>query len=291
LPHILLSMPRIALIQQSASPDRAANLRKGINNAKEAIKNGAEIIVFPELAFTQFFPQHRLKGNRMAFSEPIPGPTTQVFCDLAAKHKVVIVLNLYERDGSKAFDSSPVIDADGSILGTTRMMHITQYESFFEQDYYDPGDSGAPVYDTAHGKLGVCICYDRHYPEYLRSMALNGAQLVVIPQAGAAGEWPEGVFEAELQAGSFQNGFFMALSNRVGKEDVLTFAGESIMTDPKGQVIAKAPGAAEAILYADLDFSEVETSPARTLFLRHRRSSEYADLVAEPSLPLVDKQA
>jgi predicted amidohydrolase len=280
-------MPKIALIQQSASPDQAANLKKGLANAKEAIQNGAQIIVFPELAFTRFFPQKRLKGNRMAHAEPIPGPTTNIFSDLAAKHGVVIVLNLFEQDGSKAFDSSPVIDADGSLLGTTRMMHITQYESFFEQDYYDPGDSGAQVYDTKFGRIGVCICYDRHYPEYLRSMALNDAQLVVIPQAGAAGEWPAGVFEAELQAGSFQHGFFMALSNRVGKEEVLTFAGESIITDPRGQLIAQAPPAVDAILYADLDFDQVETSPARTLFLRHRRPSEYTELT-EPLLEARD---
>ena len=97
-------MPKIALIQQSASPDQAANLKKGLANAKEAIQNGAQIIVFPELAFTRFFPQKRLKGNRMAHAEPIPGPTTNIFSDLAAKHGVVIVLNLFEQDGSKAFD-------------------------------------------------------------------------------------------------------------------------------------------------------------------------------------------
>ncbi len=271
-------MPRIALIQQSASKDHAANLKKGIENAKEAIQNGAQILVFPELAFTWFFPQVPLKGNRMEHAESIPGPTTNVFCDLAAKHKVVIVLNLFEKDGAKAFDSSPVIDADGSLLGTTRMMHITQYDSFFEQDYYNEGDTGAPVYDTAYGRIGVCICYDRHYPEYLRALTLQDAQLVVIPQAGAAEEWPKGVFEAELQAGSFQNGYYMALSNRVGKEDVLTFAGESFITDPRGQIIAQAPGAVDAILYADLDFALVDTSPARTLFMKHRRPGTYSDL-------------
>jgi len=271
-------MPRIALIQQSASADNVANIEKGLANALEAIQNGAKILVFPELAFTRFFPQHHLQGNRLDLAEPIPGPTTEPFCELAAEHGVVIVLNLYERSGMNAYDSSPVIDADGSILGTTRMMHITQYESFYEQEYYDPGDSGAPVYETAHGRLGVCICYDRHYPEYLRSMALKDAEIIVIPQAGAAGEWPQGVFEAELQAGSFQHGFYMALSNRVGAEEVLTFAGESFITDPMGQVIAQAPSGRDAILYADLDYRKVSSSPARQLFLRHRRSDQYSDL-------------
>ena len=268
-------MPRIALIQQSASTDQQSNLKKGLKNAEEAIQNGAKIIVFPELAFMRFFPQHRLEGDRFRFAEPIPGPTTNPFVELARQHKVVFVLNLYERDGECAYDASPVIDADGSILGTTRMMHITQYEHFYEQDYYDPGNTGAPVYDTEYGRIGVSICYDRHYPEHLRSMALQNADLVVIPQAGAAGEWPEGVYEAELQTASFQHGFFVALANRVGEEDVLTFAGESVVTDPRGQIMAQAPAATDAILYADLDFATVAESPARNLFLQHRRKDEY----------------
>ncbi len=268
-------MPRIALIQQSASTDAESNLLRGLENARIAAENGANIIAFPEVAFQQFFPQHRLEGDRFRFSEPIPGPTTNEFQKLAAEEGVVVVLNLYERDGDCAYDSSPVIDADGSILGVTRMMHITQYEAYFEQDYYDEGDSGAPVFDTRYGRIGVSICYDRHYPEHLRSMALQGADLVIVPQAGALDEWPAGVFEAELQTGSFQNGFFMALCNRVGKEDVLTFAGESFITDPTGQIIAKAAALEDTILYCDLDYSETESSPARTLFMRHRRPDAY----------------
>jgi N-carbamoylputrescine amidase len=268
-------MPRIALIQQKAGPDPAENLKVGLKNAKAAAAAGANIIAFAEVAFQQFFPQHRLEGDRFRFAETIPGPTTDAFSALARDLGVVIVLNLFERDGDKAFDSSPVIDSDGSILGVTRMMHITHYDGFFEQDYYDPGDRGAPVYDTAHGRIGVCICYDRHYPEYLRAMALEGAQLVVIPQAGAEGEWPEGVYEAELQAGSFQHGFYMALANRVGAEDVLTFEGASFVTDPNGSVVARATTGEEAILTADLDFTLVDQSAARTLFMQHRRPDAY----------------
>lgn len=263
------------MIQQKAGPDPAENLKVGLKNAKAAAAAGANIIAFAEVAFQQFFPQHRLEGDRFRFAETIPGPTTDAFSALARDLGVVIVLNLFERDGDKAFDSSPVIDSDGSILGVTRMMHITHYDGFFEQDYYDPGDRGAPVYDTAHGRIGVCICYDRHYPEYLRAMALEDAQLVVIPQAGAEGEWPEGVYEAELQAGSFQHGFYMALANRVGAEDVLTFEGASFVTDPNGSVVARATTGEEAILTADLDFTLVDQSAARTLFMQHRRPDAY----------------
>lgn len=268
-------MPHIALIQQEAGPDPAANLQLGLDRVREAAAAGARIIAFPEVAFQRFFPQRRLEGDRFRFAETIPGPTTDAFSALARELSVVIVLNLFEQDGDRAYDSSPVIDADGTILGTTRMMHITHYEGFYEQDYYDPGDNGAQVFDTAHGRVGVCICYDRHYPEYLRALALQDAELVVVPQAGAVGEWPEGVYEAELQTGSFQNGFYMALANRVGPEEHLTFAGESFVTDPDGSVIARAPAAREAILYADLDFSRVPASAARQLFLQHRRPSEY----------------
>lgn len=268
-------MPRIALIQQIASPDSEANLRMGLERAREAADAGAQIIAFAEVAFQQFFPQKRLEGDRFRFAEPIPGPITNAFCELAREKGVVIVLNLFERAGDKAYDSSPVIDADGSILGTTRMMHITHYDGFFEQDYYDPGDNGAPVFDTRFGRIGVCICYDRHYPEYLRALALQDAQLVVIPQAGAEGEWPEGVYEAELQAGSFQHGFYMALANRVGKEEVLTFEGASFVTDPNGSVVARAPIGEDHVLMTDLDYELVEKSAARTLFMQHRRPEAY----------------
>lgn len=268
-------MPTIALIQQKAGPDPEANLRLGLKNAREAAASGADIIAFAEVAFQQFFPQQRLTGDRFRFTEPIPGPTTDAFSALARELGVVFVLNLYERDGDKAYDSSPVIDADGSLLGVTRMMHITHYDGFFEQDYYDPGDRGAPVFETRFGRIGVCICYDRHYPEFLRALAVQQADLVVVPQAGAVGEWPDGVYEAELQAGSFQHGFYMALANRVGEESVLTFEGSSFVTDPNGSVVARAPAHEETTLMVDLDLSLVEHSAARTLFMQHRRPDAY----------------
>ncbi|MEM1271973.1 MAG: nitrilase-related carbon-nitrogen hydrolase, partial [Bacteroidota bacterium] len=148
---------------------------------------------------------------------------------------------------------------------------ICDYEGFHEQSYYTPGDTGAPVYETAAGRIGVAICYDRHYPEYLRALALNGAEVIVVPQAGTLGEWPDGLYEAELQVAGFQNGVFMALANRTGKEETLHFAGASFVTDPSGQIVAQAPEDVDHILYADLDLSAVERSHAKRLFLRDRR--------------------
>ena len=204
---------------------------------------------------------------------------TDAFAARARRHGMVIVLNLYERDGSHAYDCSPVIDADGRLLGRTRMIHITEYACFHEQGYYTPGDTGAPVYDTRAGRIGVAICYDRHYPEYMRALAVAGADLVVVPQAGAVGEWPDGLYEAEMQVASFQNGYYTALCNRVGAEECLTFSGESFVCAPDGRVIARAAAGEDAILYADLDLAETGRSHARRLFLRDRRPDLYASWI------------
>ena len=266
---------RIALVQQQASRDKAANVSRGITALERAARDGAEVVAFAELAFEPFHPQKPVSGDPLTLAETIPGPTTDLFSRKARELGVVVVLNLYERDGTRAFDSSPVIDADGTLLGITRMIHITEYPCFHEQGYYTPGDRGAPVYRTGAGRIGVAICYDRHYPEYMRALALGGADLVLVPQAGAVGEWPEGLYEAEIQVAAFQNGYFVALCNRVGEEECLTFAGESFVCAPDGRVIARAPALQDAILTADLALHETASSHARQLFLQHRRPELY----------------
>lgn len=266
---------RIALVQHQPTGEFEHSLQYGVDALEAAAGAGADLVVYPELAFTPFYPQHPADGDALSRAESIPGPTTKAFQEAAARLGVAVVVNLFERDGDQTFDTSPVIDADGTLLGATRMMHITDYEGFYEQGYYAPGDTGAPVYDTAAGRIGVAICYDRHYPEYLRALALGGADLVVVPQAGVEGEWPEGLFEAELRVGAFQNGFFMALANRVGEEEVLTFDGGSFVADPFGQLVNQAPRGEEAILYADIDLARCDEAPARRLFLRDRRPDQY----------------
>jgi N-carbamoylputrescine amidase len=160
------------------------------------------------------------------------------------------------------------------------MVHITEYEGFHEQCYYAPGDHGAPVYDTRVGRIGVAICYDRHYPEYMRALGVAGAELVCIPQAGVIGEWPEGMYEAEVRTAAFQNGYFVALANRVGEEERLTFAGESFVSDPEGRVLARAGALTDEVLFADLDLAAVDASTARRLFFRDRRPELYARWLA-----------
>jgi len=269
----------IALVQQRASEDREANRRRGEQAVRAAAARGAEVICFAELAFERFLPQDVATPAALALAEPIPGPTTERFAALAAELGVVLVLNLFERAGERRFDSLPVIDADGALLGTTRMVHITEYPCFHERGYYSPGDRGAPVYATARGPIGVAICYDRHYPEYLRALALAGAQVIFVPQAGAEGEWPDGLYEAEMRVAAFQNGVFTALCNRVGPEPRLTFAGESFVCDPDGEVIARAGRGTEETLHCSLEPSRVGTSHARRLFLRDRRPELYGEWI------------
>lgn len=266
---------KIALIQQIAASNKEQNIKNGIEAVRKAASADAKIISFAELAFIPFFPQKPSNTKPLDLAETIPGPTTNIFSELARELGVVIILNLYERDGDATFDSSPVIDTDGKILGVTRMIHITDYKCFHEKDFYTPGDNGAPVYKTGFGKIGVAICYDRHYPEYMRTLAINDAEIVFIPQAGAVGEWPEGLYEAEMRVSAFQNGYFTALCNRVGDEECLTFSGESFVCDPDGNVLARAGSGTEEILYCDVDLEKCKTSHAKKLFIRDRRPELY----------------
>lgn len=276
---MLLPM-KIALVQQHATRDKAANIQRGLAAVDAAAAAGAKVVVFAELAFEWFHPQRPADSTIRGLTETLDGPLVRAFQEKARQHGVVLVLNFFERDGLETYDCSPVIDANGITLGMTRMVHITDYAGFHEQGYYSPGDTGAPVYETRHGRIGVAICYDRHFPEYMRALALAGADLVVIPQAGAVGEVADRLYEAEMRATAFQNGYHIALCNRVGKEDTLEFAGESFVCGPYGEIIARAPQGQDHLLLADVDLSANVQSPARKLFLRHRRPELYAPWVS-----------
>jgi len=266
---------KIALVQQFVTENKKENLDKGLAALEVAASNGAELVAYAELAFEPFYPRCRSDGNHLEIAETIPGDMTDSFCRKAKELGLVVVLNLFERNGSKTYDSSPVINSDGSILGVTRMMHITDYDFFHERDYYSPSEEIPGVYDTTVGKIGVAICYDRHYPEVMRSLRLQGAELVVIPQAGTVGEWPDGLYEAEVRVAAFQNGYYAALVNRVGQEGELNFAGESFITAPDGRILESAPGGKEAILYSDLDFGILNDTHASNYFLKDRRPGNY----------------
>jgi N-carbamoylputrescine amidase len=271
---------KLALIQQRVTRDKAANLKRGLDALESSARQGAQVAVFPELGFEWFHPQRPAAGDPASLAEPLDGPLVSAVRAKARELGLVVVMNYFEREGAHCYDSSPVIDADGSLLGVTRMVHITEYACFHEQGYYTPGNRGAPVYQTRAGRIGVAICYDRHFPEYMRALALRGADVVVVPQAGTLGEWPEGLYEAEMRVAAFQNGYYVGLCNRVGREDCLEFSGESFVCGPDGTVLSRGPAAEETILLAELDLSANERSHARRLFLQHRRPELYAAWVS-----------
>jgi predicted amidohydrolase len=190
---------RIALAQLAASPVRAANLARCLETMTAAREAGAELIAFPEVILDPFFPQYPLQksagdAKALDLAEPVPGPTTEKVAERARELGLVTVFNLYELDDQgRRFDSSPVIDADGRLLGVTRMIHITDYEGFHERDYYHPGDRGVPVYETRVGRIGVAICYDRHYPEVMRALGSTRPRSAPPPSRTATSQpWPTG---------------------------------------------------------------------------------------------------
>jgi len=266
---------KIALVQQHATKDPQENLSRGIDAFHRAVEAGAKLVAYAELAFLPFLPQSPATPDSVSYAETVPGPTTEKFRELARRHETVVVLNLFETDGKNTYDSSPVIDADGRLLGTIRMVHIMDGMGFHEKGYYTPGDGAKFVFQTRIGRIGVAICYDRHYPEYMRNLGLKDAEIVLIPQAGAVGEWPEGLFQAEIQVAAFQNGYYAALVNRAGKEDFLHFSGESFVVGPEGKIIARAPQDQDFILIADCDFGKIARSPAKRYFIPDRRPDFY----------------
>jgi len=258
---------KIALVQPVLSESIEANLNKALISMDEAASQGAELVCFPEIQFSPFFPQYPgLDVSKYAI--PIEHQIVKSLREKCRSLNLVGFPNFYLQEGQHRYDASPVIDSDGSLLGISKMVHIVQAPCFFEQDYYTPSDSGFQVYDTAIGKVGVVICFDRHFPESIRSCGLKGPQLVVLPTAISKGE-PLEMFEWELRVPAMQNGLYIAMCNRVGIEGQMDFCGQSIVVDPNGDVVAKADDR-EQILYAERDFAKVTQA---------RKDRPYLDLI------------
>lgn len=271
----------IALVQEFLPDDPQDAFKQGLNTMKDAANAGAELVLFPALSFSPFYPRVPLEEREedlLDLAEPIPGPTTESVADIAGEFGIVVLFNLLERDGDQTYNTTTVVDKDGTVLGSTRMMHVPDYDGFYDEEYYTPGDTGAPVYDTSAGRIGVANEYDRHYPEYLRALALQDADIVAIPEARrGGGEWSKDVHVLESQVGSFQNGFFTAMSNRVGREEDVLFDGRSLVTDPTSRIVAEAPSGNAIILMASIDLDKCSEAPARTHFLKDRRSDQYEE--------------
>ena len=265
---------RIGLAQVAAGDDISANVERGLEWVDKAAAEGCALCVFPEMAFHPFFPQHRAEARYFDWAEPIPGPITEAFQDKAKELDIVVIPNIFELAGpGRHYDASPVIDAGSELLGVARMIHIAEEPGFNERFYYWPGDTGFDVHHTAAGPLGMAICYDRHFPEHMRTLTIGGAEIILSPFAGTAGDPGRG-YELEMQGSAFSNGVFIACCNRVGEEPKLTFAGGSFAVDPCGEIIAKA-GPDEDLLVVEINRAQIAQERNKRPFLRDRRPELY----------------
>ena len=277
---------RIGLIQASnvindesvpVEEIQEAMLEKHLPMIDQAGEEGVEILCLQEIFNGPYFcPSQDERWYDAA--EPIPGPTTELMQEYAEKHDMVIVVPLYEEaDAGVYYNSAAVIDADGTYLGKYRKNHIPHTSGFWEKYFFKPGNLGYPVFDTKYGRVGVYICYDRHFPEGARILGLKGAQIVFNPSATVKG-LSEYLWELEQPAHAVANGYFLAASNRVGIEppwEIGEFYGNSYICDPKGEFIAKAGQTEDELVYADCNFDEIEETRRIWQFYRDRRPETY----------------
>ena len=244
---------KIALCQMANAGTIDANLDKSIAAIREAADNNADLILFPEVQLTEFFPQYPAQ-DVSCYRTKLDSEIMKTFCNAAKENNIMIVPNVLLFEGGKTYDASPLIQKDGTILGVQKMVHIAQAEQFYEQDYYEPADDGFHVFDTEYGKIGIVVCFDRHYPESIRTEALMGADLILIPTVNTKTE-PSEMFEWELRVQAFHNSVMIAMCNRAGSEGRMDFSGESIVIDADGNVITKASDE-EQIIYVELNMAE-----------------------------------
>lgn len=252
---------KIALAQMQMDIDKKINEKKSLTLAAQAAKAGADLLLYPELTLTPFFPQYPsrlLEGMGIspeAFSIEKNADILTKFADTARENDIYLCPNFYvkEEDG-KLFDRSYFFEKTGRLVGTSDMHHIFTAENFYEGDYYHPAEEPFKVFPTPFGNVGVVICFDRHVPETIRACALAGAELILIPTANLTTE-PLDVFKAEIIAEAYQNNVFIVMTNRVGDENGLVFAGDSLVVDPNGKVLAEG-GSDEDLILCDIDTGE-----------------------------------
>ena len=286
-------MPRIVkvgLIQASdaandgelAIPEiQARALAKHVAMIEDAGKKGVQLLGLQEIFNGPYFcPGQDPRWYEAA--EAIPGPTTEVMQSLAKKHSMAIVVPLYEREQACVYyNTAAVIDADGSYLGKYRKQHIPQTNGFWEKYFFKPGNLGYPVFQTAYGKVGVYICYDRHFPEGARILGLNGAEIVFNPSATVEG-LSKYLWKLEQPAHAVANGYFVAASNRVGVEkpwNLGKFYGTSYVVDPRGKFLAVGSEDQDELVIADCDLDVIEEVRRTWQFYRDRRPETYGEMV------------
>lgn len=281
-----MTIVRAAITQAEWTGDKESMIAKHEDYVRQAAEQDVQVICFQELFHGPYFGIVQDK-KYYEYAEAIPGPTTERFQKLAAEYKMVIILPLYEEEQPGVlYNTAAVIDADGTYLGKYRKNHIPQVDRFWEKFYFRPGNMGWPVFDTAVGKIGLTICYDRHFPEGWRVLGLNGAQLVFNPNASKPG-LSNRLWDLEQTAAAGANGYFVAVPNRVGSEeqefgeDAVGFYGTSYFADPQGNFVGeRGSQTEEEMLIRDLDMDLVRRARNDWQFYRDRRPDAYEPIVA-----------
>lgn len=263
---------KLALCQMSMTENVADNFEKSIKMFREAADKGAQLILFPEIQLYRFFPQYEHR-DVSEYKMTMDSPFVTELREMCRKYNVMAAPNIYLSENGKMYDATILIDEKGDILGTQKMVHIAQAKQFYEQDYYTPSDDGFRVFDTKYGKIGLVICFDRHYPESIRTESLMGADLILIPTANISDE-PLEMFEWEVRVQAFQNSVAIAMCNRTGQEEAMHFAGESMVCDANGNLIAKADDR-EQILLVELNLQESRRSRESRPYTGLRRVELY----------------
>jgi N-carbamoylputrescine amidase len=277
---------KIAAIQDSRSASVEENVARSIAQIADAARQGARIICLQEMFTSRYFCQSEDHAH-FALAEPIPGPTTDRLCAEAKKLGVVIVAGMFERRTHGLFhNSAVVIDADGSLAGMYRKMHIPDDPFYYEKFYFTPGDLGFRSTQTRYGKIGVCICWDQWFPEAARLTAMTGAEILVYPTAigwldpdrEEFGASQLSAWQTMMRSHAIANGVFLVAPNRAGREDNIQFWGASFICDPYGRRLAQAAREVPDIIMADCDMKDMETARTHWPFLRDRRIDAYEGL-------------
>ena len=276
----------IGLVQMKAEASPERNLARTMRRIEEAAGRGAQIVCLQELFRSQYFPQAE-NAKKFVLAETIPGPTTTALGRLARERQVVVVASLFERRSAGIYhNTAVVIDADGTLLGKYRKMHVPDDPCYYEKFYFTPGDLGFPSFNTRYARIAALVCWDQWFPEAARLASLNGAEILFYPTAiGWLANEPRDAGKAQLRAWrlvqrahAVANGVFVAAVNRVGREGKLTFWGHSFIADPFGEIVAQA-GAKEGILIASCEREKIETTRQNWPFLRDRRVDSYEGLL------------
>ena len=288
--RVSASVVKIGLIQTTCSVKPQANLERTLALAERAARRGAQIICTQELFRSQYFCQSE-DHEHFKLAETIPGPSTDAFGKLAKKNGVVVIASLFEKRTAGVYhNTAAVIDADGSLLGIYRKMHVPDDPLYYEKFYFAPGDIGFRTWETRYGKIGVLICWDQWYPEAARLTALRGAQILFYPTAigwhpgekKKYGQSQHDAWETIQRSHAVANGCYVAVANRIGHEKLagkgIEFWGQSFVAGTSGEILARADAHKEEILVVPVDLAKVDETRTHWPFLRDRRIDAYANL-------------